>query len=102
MEHTPSQSSDAGPQSPRYCPTCQEKGWHSLSACEQCGDTICNLCPGSIESTKGLYCAKCVKDILENLPVEEWPPLMPLEQIAACVRYANVPEWLKGGNGLVN
>lgn len=100
--NTPNRASDAGPDSRNDCLTCGSKKWHTLGDCEQCGDRICSECPGSIESTKGLYCAKCVKDILENLPVEDWPPLMPLEQIAACVRYANVPEWLKGGNGLVN
>ncbi len=98
----PNRASDAGPSSRPDCPICGSTKWNTLAACEQCGDTVCTECPGSIESTKGLYCATCVKDILTNLPVEDWPPLMPVEQIQAAIKYANVPEWLKGGNGMVN
>lgn len=93
MNNLPGRSSDAGPDGRRDCPTCGSTKWGSLADCEQCGAKVCSDCPSSIETTKGLYCAACVHDILENLPVEDWPPLMSVEQIAAEVRYPNISEW---------
>lgn len=77
--NTPNRASDAGPDSRNDCLTCGSKKWHTLGDCEQCGDRICSECPGSIESTKGLYCAKCVKDILRI--TEESTSLTELESV---------------------
>lgn len=98
--NTPNRASDAGPDTRNDCLTCGSKNWHTLGDCEKCGRRCCSVC--GIDAAKGLYCAKCVKTIVNSEPVEDWPELATLEEVQAIVRYANVPEWLEPVNGWVN
>lgn len=100
MANLPGRTSDAGPHGRPDCPTCRSTKWATLSYCARCNDTCCSEC--AIDAAKGLYCALCVKSIVNSEPVEDWPELATFEEVQAIVRYANIPEWLEPVNEWVN
>ncbi len=102
MSNLPSRASDAGPDNalPKYCPNCDSKNPNAFGQCTgDCGNTCCDTC--GIAAKKGLYCAGCIKRILDEDPEEDWPELAKVEEVRAITRFANIPEWLAKLDGWV-
>jgi len=88
----PNRSSDAGPDSRKYCPKCGSDDWSTIRDCMYCGDTVCDCCPGIRESSPtALVCAACASENENVLGLEKGIPV--LQPITATVRLPHIPEW---------
>jgi len=47
------------PHTTTCCDTCDSREWSTLADCDDCGNAMCDMCPGATEVKEGLICGAC-------------------------------------------